>query len=70
MNEPLGVLVLSMTVNVPSLKGRHKAKQVTLARFYGVSEVEAREMKARFCFANDEIVPDYINGKWQYTSFV
>ena len=59
-----------MVLTVPASKGRSRTKHVTLARYYGVSEVEARELKARFCMANDELLPDFITGKWQYTSYI
>ena len=68
--EALGVLVLSMVVTVPRTNDRSAFKHVTLARYHGVSLTEAKELKARFCMANDELLPDYITGKWQVTEYI
>ena len=66
----LGTLTLSMVVTVPHLSGRSRTKHVTLARYYSVSSDVARELKARFCLSNDELIPDFICGKWEFKEYI
>ena len=67
----LGTLTLSMVVTVPGFtNSRSRTKHVTLARFHSLSIDAAKEMKARFLHANDELVPDFIIAKWEHKEYI
>lgn len=66
----LGTFTLSMVVTVPQLNNRSRTKHVTLARYYGVSRDEAKELKDKFTYHNDELIPDFICGKWEFKEYI
>ena len=66
-----GTLTLSMVVTVPGYDNhRSKTKHVTLARYHCLSLDDAKEMKARFCTTNDELIPDFITAKWEHKQYI
>ena len=67
--ETLGTLTISMVVTVPGYDNyRSRTKHVTLARYHALSVDDAKEMKARFCLANDELIPDFVTANRQNSS--
>jgi hypothetical protein len=65
-----GTLTLSMVVTVPQLNNRSRTKHITLARYHCVNRTEARELKAKFLHANDELIPDFITAKWEFVEYL
>jgi hypothetical protein len=69
--ETQGTLTLSMVVTVPGYdNARSRTKHVTLARYHCVSVSDAKELKARFCVTNDELIPDFIVAKWEHKQYI
>ena len=65
-----GTLTLSMVVTVPQLSSRSRTKHITLARYHCVSKDDAKELKAKFLHANDELIPDFITAKWEFVEYL
>jgi len=69
--ETQGTLTLSMVVTIPGYdNARSRTKHIVLARYHCVNRTEARELKARFCLTNDELIPDFICGKWEFKEYI
>jgi hypothetical protein len=66
--ETLGTLTLSMVITVPGYdNARSRTKHVTLARYYYIPYEQAQDLKDRFLKTNDELLPEFVNAKWQVT---
>jgi UV DNA damage repair endonuclease len=65
-----GTLTLSMVITVPQLSNRSRTKTVTLARYHYVSKDDAKELKAKFLRANDELIPEFITAKWEFVEYL
>ena len=67
-----GTLTLSMVVTVPYISSnqRGRIKRVTLVRYHYVTKSEAKELKDKFVHHNDELVPDFINAKWEFVEYI
>jgi len=72
MNELLtqGTLTLAMVVTVPQLNNRSRTKHVTLARYHCVSRDEAYKLKEKFLHHNDELIPDFVIAKWEFSEYI
>jgi hypothetical protein len=68
--ETQGTLTISMVVTVPQLSNRSRTKNVTLARYHYVNKNDAKELKAKFLHANDELIPDFITAKWEFVEYL
>jgi hypothetical protein len=69
--ETLGTLTLSLVVTVPGYDTyRSRTKHVTLARYHRLTVDAAREIKARFIKTNDDLIPDFINAKWEHKQYL